>query len=206
MTIGADLDGDTVLDAPIAAWWAAVLAALPATPHPTHPRLRAKLDRTTLLLSGFVTTEDGHQEVVNEAYTYCGPTIESIDDHVAVAADNEGERGILSQTVFATFEDRDQAEHAAEALRHRSTLETNSLLVLAGPDRPGLDTVPEAYRARVVEALASGRAVLTATVDETALLALREVIDQDTSSIETVVAPPELTKPAPNDTSNRDSA
>ncbi|HEY5476052.1 MAG TPA: hypothetical protein VIK11_04970 [Tepidiformaceae bacterium] len=41
-----------------------------------------------------------------------------------------------------------------------------------------------------MKALTAGRGVLTATVDETSALALREVLDQDTASIETVVPPP----------------
>jgi hypothetical protein len=40
-----------------------------------------------------------------------------------------------------------------------------------------------------MKALTAGRGVLTATVDETSALALREVLDQDTASIETVVPP-----------------
>ncbi len=194
MTTQSESDGSSVLDAPIQAWWSAVLNGQPATPHAAHPGLRARLAHTKLLLSGVVTTEDGRQEVLEEARSYCGETVEDIEDRIKVPSESDDEAGILSQTVFTTFENAGQAERAAEALRHLSTVETDTLVVLGGPDSQQLDSVPEAYRDDVVKALAAGRGVLIATVDETSVLALREALDQDTSSLQTVVAPPEVTK------------
>jgi hypothetical protein len=192
VTAYSESDGKSIRDAPIEAWWSAVLSDQPATPHPAHSGLRARLSHAKLLLSGVVTTECGRQEVLREAQSYCGETVEDIEDGIRIASGSDDEAGILSQTVFATFEDNAQAERAAEVLQHLSTVDTDTLVVLAGLDSPGVNSVPEAYRADVVKALAAGRGVLVATVDETTVLALREVLDQDTASLETVVTPPEV--------------
>lgn len=195
MTSGSANESADVLDAPTQAWWSAVFSGQPTTVHPTHSGLRARLAHARLSLSGVVATEDSHKEVLEEARIYGKGTVENIEDQIEVRAASDDEAGILSQTVFATFENKGEAERAAEVLRHLSTVSTDRLVVLAGPDSLELNSVPEAYRAEVVKALVAGRGVLTATVDETNVLALREVLDQDTASIETVVAPPEVTSP-----------
>jgi hypothetical protein len=192
VTTHSESDGSGVLDAPIRVWWSAVLNGQPAIPHPAQPGLRARLSHTKLVLSGVVTSEDGRQEVLEEARSYCGGTVEDIEDRIKVPSETDDEAGILSQTVFATFEDNAQAERTAEWLKRLSTVEADALVVLGSVDSPDVNSVPEAYRADVVKALEAGRGVLIATVDETSVLALREVLDQDTASLETVVTPPEV--------------
>ncbi len=181
------------LDAPIQAWWAAVLNGKPAAPHPVHAGVRARLSHGRLLLSGEVTSEAGREEVLQEAHLACAATVLEFDDRIAVRAANDEAAGILSQTVFSIFENRAEAQRAAEVLRRLSTVHTDSLAVLSEADSAALRAAPEAYRDEVAQALAAGRGVLIATVDETEVLALREVLDQDTSSLNTVVTPPEVT-------------
>lgn len=184
---------DDPLDAPIQTWWAAVLSGKPAASHPAHAGVRARLSHGTLLLSGEVTSEAGREEVLREAHLACASTVQEFDDRIAVRAVNVENAGILSQTVFSIFENRAEAERAAEVLRRLSTVHTDSLSVLSEADSAALRAAPEAYRDEVAQALAAGRGVLIATVDETEVLALREVLDQDTSSLNTVVTPPEVT-------------
>jgi hypothetical protein len=74
-----------VLDAPTQAWWSAVLSGQPATAHPTHSGIRARLAHARLLLSGVVATEDARQEVLQEARIYGGGTVEDIEDEIEEA-------------------------------------------------------------------------------------------------------------------------
>lgn len=110
--------------------------------------------------------------------------------------------GLLVQTLIGAFETAEQAGFAEGYLQGHAHVDPRRMLVVAADAdeeaRTALRSVlPDAYQKQAERALAAGRSVLVVTVDETEAFQARELLDEETRSLETIVLPPEPAERSP---------
>lgn len=181
------------------AWWTSVLGGQVDQPYPVPgSRLKPRFEGTTLVISGTVPSEQDRQEIQTDLEALVRGAITAFRSDVEVAAETEEEPGLLAQTLVGTFPDEAQARFAASVLQNQGRLQPIVLLVLASGGSGISDPVIAALRALLTDAhwedvqsaLAESHAVLILTVDETQAFQAREILDEETRSLQTAVLPP----------------
>jgi hypothetical protein len=175
-------------------WWVAVLAGPVDEPYPVPgAEITATLDGDTLKVAGTLPTEEDRRALQEDvrALRAAGVARVELDLAVVPEAAERPATGGWRQTLVATFESAGQAHFAADWLRGQGQLQSAELH-LVDPEAP--DTLrgllPAEYVDDVLSDLAAGRAVLIVTVDEADAFQARELLDEDTRSLQTVVLPP----------------
>jgi len=116
-----------------------------------------------------------------------------------VVVDDSGESGLLFQTLVATFENEAPARFAATYLASQSHVRPVAIHTLASGTEQSEPAEAAAVRQLLTDerwevvpkTLAAHGAIAVVTVDETQAFAPREILDEETRSLDTVVLPPE---------------
>jgi hypothetical protein len=184
------MGGTGGVDNQVESWWTAVLVGQPGQPHPLYgDAVDVKVHGGTLHLSGDLDSLRDHQELVAEAHRYLGKGIDDVDARRLKVKRHDQRRGLLDQTIIAAFPNRAVADHALAFLRqHRRLRPKAAGTVTSGGDRL-LEKIGE-FATDVRKALHDGHVVLVTRVDETDAFEARELLDEDTRSIWTMVTPP----------------
>jgi hypothetical protein len=179
------------------AWWTSVLTGQVASSHPVHgTNLSARVEGDTLVVSGTVATEADRAEIAAETDHLKGHGIASVRNELQVVPEVTDEAGLLVQTLVATFENAEVARLAREYLESHVHVRPHLLQVIspesAEDGRAELRALlPEAFWEDAGKALDEDRALIIATVDETEAFKARQLLDEETRSLQTLVLPPE---------------
>lgn len=180
------------------AWWTSVLAGQIEQTHPVHTNIKAKLEGGTLIVTGTVPSEDDRDEIEREVEHLRGNGVSEIRDELTVEPEVVDEKGLLVQTLLAMFESEEQAGFAEGFLEGHANIEPDRMQVIApeGDSVPVAthESLPEEYWQDAERALEAGRTLLIVTVDETEAFKTRELLDEETRSLETIVLPPEAAR------------
>lgn len=179
------------------AWWDSVLTGQAEGSHPTlGESLKAEVKGDTLVLSGTVPSEEDRKQVLAEAAQHKHEGIATIGDELKIVADATGEPGLLTQTLVGIFENAELAGMAVTYLRDHNQLPEEQVCII-NPDS-GDDAraetrarLPEPIWGEADKAIDEGHALLVLCVDETEAFKARELLDEDTRAIDTLVLPPE---------------
>ncbi|HTE85803.1 MAG TPA: BON domain-containing protein [Dehalococcoidia bacterium] len=179
------------------AWWTSVLAGQVDAPHPVYgANLKAQIDGDTLVVSGTVPTEEDRRSIAAETEHLKGHGITTVRNELEVVPDVTDESGLLSQTLVGIFENAELADFAQGNLKGHAQVRPKLIRVInPDPAREGRAelraALPEAFWDDADKALDEGHALLIVTVDETEAFKAREVLDEETRSLQTLVLPPE---------------
>lgn len=178
----------------VEAWWTAVLTGEADEAHPVHgDRLVVRLDGGTLKLSGEVQTPHDRDELIKQARARVGRGIDEVDSSSLDVVATKDKAGVLEQALVAAFPNRKTAELALKFVLERSRARPRQKEILTSSDRrPRLKAVPEGFESEVRAQLDKGRAVLVLRVDETEAFRVRGLLEEDTRSLWTVAAPPQV--------------
>jgi hypothetical protein len=190
-------ESQEILQARTQAWWLTVLAGQVTDTHPVQgTRLKARMEGNTLVLSGTVSSEADSREIEAEVEHLRAQGVMEVRNELKVAEEEQDQKGLLTQTLLATFATAEQAGFAEGYLEGHAHIRPGLVKVIgpetgaAGPE--ALHAIlPQPYWQDAEAALAAQRALLIATVDETDAFKTRELLDEETPSLETVVLPPE---------------
>jgi hypothetical protein len=184
----------------VRAWWTSVLVGQTDQPYPDRRlNIRASLDGDILVISGNVPEEDDLRAILAQVEPFVGREIAATRNEVTIVPEEQGDAGVLVQTLVGTFESEAQARLAATVLENRGNLQPSFIAILV-PRTNGnskrekkavRQLVTDAYWKDICQALEKEQAVLVVTVDETSAFHAREILDEDTRSLQTVVLPPE---------------
>ncbi len=181
----------------IRAWWTSVLTGHVDAPHPVHGgKLATRLEGTTLIVSGTVATEEDRRGIAAETEHLQGRGITTVRNELEVVPEVTDERGLLVQTLVGIFESATRAGFAQGYLEGNAHVRPQLIRVIS-PDNPEdaraelRALLPEAFWADAGKALDEGHALLILTVDETEAFKARELLDEDTHSLQTLLLPPE---------------
>lgn len=179
------------------AWWTSVLTGQLDASHPIHgTNLKARLEGDTLIVSGTVATEADREEIEAETEHLKGHGITTVRNELEVVPEVTDEAGLLVQTLIGIFENAELAGFAEGYLGGHVHVRQQMLNVVT-PDSAenGRATLrallPEAFWKEAEKALDEERALLILTVDETEAFKARELLDEETRSLRTLVLPPE---------------
>jgi hypothetical protein len=181
----------------VRAWWTQVLAGQVDQAHPVQgANLKARLDGDTLVISGTVPSEADRRQIDDEVAHLRGHGVDAVRNELKVEPRGDERPGLLVQTLIGTFETAEQAGFAEGYLQGHAHVDPQHMLVIAADADEAAHTalravLPEAYQEKVKQALAAGRSVLIFTVDETEAFQARELLDEETRSLQTIVLPPE---------------
>lgn len=186
---------EDVLRDQVRAWWVSVLAGQVDQSHPTYGDVSAKVEGDTMVLRGQVPTVADRAEVEHEVEHLLGQGVEAVRNELTVKpeAEVEEERGLLSQTFIAAYDAPAGAKFAAGYLREHLHGRTAAISVITPDDGEGeiAGLVPADYLEDARALLKDGRSLVVVTVDETEAFAARELLDEDTRSLQTIVLPPQ---------------
>ena len=191
-----------IVQARVQSWWLAVIANQAEEDHPIYGnKVKAHLDGQTLIITGTVPSGDDRDALQAEAETAALAAGATIRNEVEVEPDETGETGLLQQTLIGLFETDQQAAFARGYLEAHEMADPSRMVAIspeAVPDwRVKLQSaLPVEYQEDVARALGEGRSVLIVTVDEISAFRLRQLLEEETQSLETVVLPPEPIKRA----------
>jgi hypothetical protein len=186
-----------VLATRVQAWWLSVLAGQVTDSHPVQgTRLKARMEGNTLVLSGAVPSEADRQEIEAEVEHLRDQGVSEVRNELQVVPDQRDQKGLLVQTLMATFETAEQAGFAEGYLEGHAHIRPGLMKVIS-PESGDASAaaihaaLPDGYWEDAEAALAAGRALLVVTVDETEAFKARELLDEETQSLETLALPPE---------------
>jgi hypothetical protein len=191
-----------IIHSPIDAWWLSVLAGSSAGSHPVMNEIKARMDGDTVVLSGTVAAERDRDDVEREVRGLQSPLITGVRNEIEVKPTNTEQPGLTTQVVMAFYATAEQAEFAREYLETLDRRTMIDLELAADPSDPSWRAlVPPDFHEDVEQALLGERVALIAKADETDAFKLREIIDEETRSLATLVAPPQAVetrrRPAP---------
>ncbi len=181
------------------AWWTSVLAGQVDQTYPgPRAHITPRFEESTLVISGTVPSEQERQEILADLEQLVGHGITAYQCDLEVVSESDEEPGLLAQTLVGTFDNEDQARFAASVLESRGQIDANVLQILSPgpsgiPDNSvkGLRTLLTEEHLKDIEvALSENHAILVLTVDETQAFQAREILDEETRSLSTVVLPP----------------
>ena len=171
-----------------------MLAGEADEPHPIHgDRLIVRLDDGTLKVSGEVQTSRDRDELLKQARARVGRGINEVDSSALGVVGAKEKAGVLEQVLVAAFPNQETAELALKFVLERSrTAPRQKVILTSSGRRPRLKSIPEGFDADVRTYLDKGRAVLVLRVDETEAYRVRGLLEEDTRSLWTVAAPPQV--------------
>jgi len=177
------------------AWWNTVLVGQLDGSHPMYgTRLNAALQGDTLVITGTVPTAQDRSDIEAEVAHLQGKGFTTLENDLVVSGGSADHAGLLTQTLFAVFESGEAAAFAQSYLIEHVHVHPEQLVVFeaSAPDAAQRIAayLPEATREDGQRALDAGRSLLIVTVDETEAFTTRELLDEETRSLETVVLPP----------------
>jgi len=174
----------------VESWWTAVLLGQAGQPHPLYgDAVDVKLHGGVVHLSGQLDSPQDRQELIAEGHRYLGRGIDDVDARRLTVKRRDERRGLFDQTIIAAFPNPAVADHALAFLRqHRRLRPKDAGTVKSGHD-PLLEKIGE-FATDARKALQHGHGVLVTRVDETDAFEARELLDEDTRSIWTMVTPP----------------
>ncbi|HZQ37653.1 MAG TPA: hypothetical protein VFD32_17100 [Dehalococcoidia bacterium] len=187
----------------VRAWWTQVLAGQIDQAHPVQGgSVKAHLDGDTLVITGSVPSEADRQAIAAEVEHLRRNGVNAVRNELKAAPRDDEQPGLLVQTLIGAFETAEQAGFAEGYLQGHAHVDPRRMLVVAADAdedaRAALRSVlPNAYQQKAQQALAAGRSVLVVTVDETEAFQARELLDEETRSLETIVLPPEPIERSP---------
>ena len=195
-THGADETLDVLPDS-TRAWWTSVLTGQVDASHPIHgTKLKTRLEGDTLIVSGTVATEEDREEIAAETEHLKGHGIATVRDELEVVPEVTDESDLLVQTLVGIFENAELAGFAESYLEGHVHVRQQLLKVIApvgaADGRSEFRALlPEAFWEDAEKALDEGHALLIVTVDETEAFKTREVLEEETRSLRTLILPPE---------------
>ncbi|MHB8577538.1 MAG: BON domain-containing protein [Dehalococcoidia bacterium] len=179
------------------AWWTTVLAGQVDQSYPVMGAdIKAHVDGETLVISGTVPAQDDKDDIEREVEHLKGNGVKDIRNEIEVKATTTDKKGLLVQTLVSVFENDEQAGFARGYLEGHAHVNPEGMRIV-GPANAGRDhatvhgMLPEANWQDAEKALDDGRTLLIVTVDETEVFSARELLDEETPSLETTVLPPE---------------
>jgi hypothetical protein len=186
-----------VLHDRVRAWWTSVLAGQLDQAHPIHgTKVSAKLEGDALIVSGSVPSDEDRKEIEREVEHLRGNGFKRLRNELEVEPEVEAEPGLLVQTLLSVFENEEQAGFAEGYLEGHAHVQPEAMKVIA-PEGDGSAReevramLPESYWEDADRALEAGRSLLVVTVDEPQAFKARELLDEETRSLETIALPPE---------------
>lgn len=186
----------------IRAWWTAVLAGQVDQPHPIlGTNISASVRGETLIVRGTVPSRQDREEVRDEVQPLIGHGVSRVKLDLRVRTRETGERGLLRQTLIGTFASAEQAGFAAGYLEGQGQIAREGMLVIQPGDasdrekRRFISELGEPYARQLRERLQHGQSALIVSVDEIDAFRVRELLDEETRSIETLVLPPQPARP-----------
>lgn len=182
------------MDERITRWWDAVLAGETDEPHPIHgARLKVRLKRDTLELSGVLDHARDREQLVREARARIGKGLSKVDVERLVVAPRLERPGVLDQTIAASYSDRATAELARNFLVEHGRVAPKREAIVDHANTKQLESlVPADYVVDVRRRIDRGEAVLIVRVDETAAFTVRGMLEEETRSLWTIAMPPEV--------------
>jgi hypothetical protein len=175
------------------AWWARVLAGDLSEFHPVFGDVKVHLHGGLLRLSGELESDADWKELVRQARLRFGHGIDDVDVSGLTVASRREKPGILEQTLISAFPSRDAAEFARDfVIRHSRVVPKQSEIVDQNHADKLRTLIPGDFVRDARKALDGGHALLILRVDETEAFRVRELLEEDTRSEWTMVAPPEL--------------
>jgi len=177
------------------AWWSTVLVGQLNGSHPVHgTAVHAVLRVDTLVITGAVATAQDRIDIEAEVAYFRDKGFTTLQNDLVVSGGTADLAGLLTQTLFAVFESAEAAAFAQSYLVEHAGVHPEQLVVFDGSAHDAAlqiaASLPEAFREDGQRALDSGRSLLIVTVDETEAFKARELLDEETRSLETVVLPP----------------
>jgi hypothetical protein len=150
----------------------------------------------TLVITGMVPSEADFEEIAREIEHLKRHGIAAVRDELRVVSGEREAHGLLAQTLIGAFETQEQAGFAEGYLAGHTYFKPRWMKVIApnGADDPLVTLhalLPEAYWKDAERLIGAGKTLLLATVDEVDAFAARELLDEKTRSLETLVLPPE---------------
>lgn len=186
----------------VGAWWTSVIAGQADQPHPIHgTKIAAKVESDTLVVRGKVSSQADLDEVREEIEHLAGHGVAHVRVEVEVEEANTREKGLLRQTLVGAFDTEELAGFAAGYLEGHAHVPREAMLLVeadggdAPQDRAALDYLGPPYADQVRATLDAGRTVLIVSVDEVDAFRVRELLDEETRSLETLVLPPQPASP-----------
>ena len=167
-----------------------MLAGAVDTTHPIHgDALKVKLAEGRLVLSGEVASERDRDQLLREARERVGNGLQEYDVKGLRVRPKDEKRGVLRQTIAAAYRHRDTAELARDFfLEHTGTKPIRAAIV------DGHAKLRDAIPAELIDdarkQVGRGRTLLVVDVDETEAFRARSLLEEDTRSVWTNVAPP----------------
>lgn len=177
------------------AWWTSVLAGQLDASHPVHGTdIHAALHGDTMVITGTVPTAQDRSDIETEVAEFQGTGFSTLRNDLVVRGGATGHAGLLTQTLLTAFESAEAAVFAQRFLTEHAHVHPKRLVVFDASATDAAHRIatflPEAYRDDAQGALDTGRSLLIVTVDETEAFKTRELLDEETRSLETVVLPP----------------
>jgi hypothetical protein len=146
-----------------------------------------------LRLAGVVESRRDWDELVHQARERIGDAIHDVDTSDLTVVERKETPGILDQVLMAAFDSREVAELARSYVLERSRVVPKRHHIVDPEHTKNLGkVVPADFVPDVQRALEAGRAVLVLQVDETEVFNVRDLLEEDTTSIWTVAAPPRV--------------
>ena len=183
----------------VLSWWIALLEGEAEGSHPLFGNaLQARLEGQTLVVNGALPSEAGRLDLLRELRQLAEHRSIAVRNETGVAPQGAEASGLLEQTLVAIYAQELHATLAIEQVQRNPLLGAVRVHLL----QPSGDRAPDAvdalsrhhvaltYREEVRQALEAGQAVVVATVDETAAFALRQLLDEETRSLQVLVMPP----------------
>jgi hypothetical protein len=177
------------------AWWSTVLVGQLNGSHPVHGTdISAALEGDTLVITGMVPTAQDRSDIEAEVAHLEGKGFTTLQNDLVLSGGTDDHAGLLTQTLFAVFESAEKAAFAQSYLVEHAHVHPERLVVFDAAATDAAQRIaaslPDAYHDDAQQALAAGRSLLIVTVDETEAFKTRELLDEETRSLETIVLPP----------------
>ncbi|HKC18260.1 MAG TPA: hypothetical protein VKE27_01380 [Candidatus Dormibacteraeota bacterium] len=182
-------DGET-------AWWDRVLAGQAGTQHPVFgDQLKVRLSDGKLILAGELANRRERDEVIRQAKARLGHGVHEIDVSRLRYRTHPERRGVLDQTLIAAFQHRDTADLARKFILEHSHVRPKHIEIVE--KQPGrLQQLAPGFEQAARKRLERGDALLVIRADEVDAFDFRQLLEEDTRSVWTVAAPPEVTTAA----------
>ena len=179
------------------AWWTSVLAGQVEQSHPTYGTdIQARTEGDTLVITGVVPSEREREHIEREVEHLRAHGVAHVRNDLRVVSHADEQEGLLAQTLIGIFETEEQAGYAVGYLQGHASFRPKLLKILAPDATPDptatlrallpAASVPDAQRL-----LSEGKTLLIVLVDEVDAFAARELLDEETRSVQTLVLPPE---------------